>query len=198
MWWTGMGFSSVNRFLGKADIVLQHISSWHISVKRINTRMCFSRVYAVHQRRASVGYFNMNKIMSFSLINHFSFCTWANLPVRKTFLLIFDIHFLPWPRKNAGFQLYLGEIYFHPFWGSISLDTVATVQTIWRTHSVTETSWLYIGSQEKLCADGLEFGLFVLADHYLSYWLFMPCVYPGIIFERAAVVQQCTVCPFTG
>lgn len=88
MWWTGMGFSLVNCFLGKSDFVLQHISSWQISVKWINIRLCFSRVYAVYQKRASVDYFNINKIMSSSLGSHFSFCTWANLPFRTTFFLI--------------------------------------------------------------------------------------------------------------
>lgn len=53
-WWTGMGFSLVNCFLGKADFELQHVSSWRNSVKLIKIWMCFSKVYVVHQKRPNV------------------------------------------------------------------------------------------------------------------------------------------------
>ena len=97
----------------------------------------------------------------------------------------------PGQAKKSGFSCILVKLILTFLLRSIPISPLATVQTIRRTLSITETSWLYVSSEEEHCADGLKFGLFVLADHYLLCQLFTPCVYPGVIFERAAVVQQC-------
>lgn len=128
--------------------------------------------------------------MSSSLISHFSFCTWANLSFRKTCFLILTYISYPGQAKMPDFSCILVKLIFTFFWEAFPSVQSPVSWAVRRMLPVTETSWLYISSWEEHCADGLKFGLFVLADHYLLYWLFKPCVYPGIIFERAAVVQQ--------
>lgn len=53
----------------------------------------------------------------------------------------------------------------------------------------TLTHW-NISSWEEHYADGLQFGLSVVTDHYLLCWLFVPCVCAGVTPDRAAVVSS--------
>lgn len=88
-----------------------------------------------------------------------------------------------------------GETYFHLFFFGEAFpqynyhcsDNEKDTFTHWNS-----SSW------EEHYADGLQFGLFVPADHYLLCWLLMPCVCAGVSPDRAAVVSSaCTVWPFT-
>lgn len=120
----------------------------------------------------------------------FSLCTWANLSFRKTSFFILTYASYPGQAKMPDFSCILQKLIF-TFFEMHFLQYSCRCSDNKDTFHHWNKLALHLLLGTALCRWPEVWCLFVLADHYLLYRLFMPCVYPGIIFEGAAVVQQC-------